>query len=59
MKKLLAGVCLVAALSGCGMSQAQLKTVNALLEQSKTVGCDEVHALVNQAQAEIGKKLDK
>jgi len=46
-------------LSGCGVSQKQLKDMDSLLEKSKQADCSTIRFYLNAVQQEIQKKIDK
>ncbi len=57
MKKLFFTFASLLIFSGCGPSQTDLKNINSLLEQSKTVSCDEIHEYLGIVQAEVQKQI--
>lgn len=59
IKKLMLLVFAGVALSGCGVSQGQLRDFDQLLTKAQEAPCDEVKAYLNLVQIEVKKKLDK
>lgn len=57
MKRVIFALGFCAILSGCGMSQKDLRAVNDLLEKSKEADCQTIHNYLGLIQNEVQKKL--
>ena len=44
-------------LAGCGPSQKDLRTIDNLLEKSKTADCDTIHSYLGKIQEAIQSKI--
>lgn len=57
MKNLIKALAFGVLLSGCGMSQKDLRAVDGLLEQAKTANCDTIKQYLAVIQTEVQKKI--